>query len=73
MKIPVTWEMCGYADVPCKTPEEAYRYFEENQDHIKLPQSSSYVDASFRLSVDSEEELADYVKALKVFESRKRR
>ena len=64
MKIPVTWEMCGYVDVPCETPEEAFRYFEENSDHIKLPKDGEYVEASFRMTEDSPELLADHLSVM---------
>ena len=51
MKIAVTWQMCGYVDIPgAKTMEEAMETFEKEQDYIKLPESGEYVDGSFELS-----------------------
>lgn len=48
--LPVTWEVCGSAEVDAESIEEAVAYFNENSDHIKLPAHSEYVDGSFELS-----------------------
>lgn len=58
MKVAVTWEMCGYVDIPqAKTIEEAMDIFSKESDHIKLPGDAEYVDGSFRLSTDNPEEM----------------
>lgn len=58
MKIAVTWEMCGYVDIPnAKTTEEAMEIFERESDYIKLPKDGEYVDGSFQLSTDDVEEM----------------
>ena len=50
-KVAVTWQMCGYVDVPdTKTTEEAMEAFNEQCDYIKLPTNGEYVDGSFELS-----------------------
>ena len=58
MKVAVTWQMCGYVDIPnVTTIENAMAYFEENSDYIKLPNDGEYVDGSFELSTDDPEEM----------------
>lgn len=57
MKIAVTWEICGYVDIPeAKTVEEAMKIFKKNSDYIKLP-DGEYVDGSFQLSTEDVEEM----------------
>lgn len=58
MKVAVTWEMCGYVDIPqAKTIAEAMEIFEQESDYIKLPTDCEYVDGSFQLSTYDEEEM----------------
>lgn len=58
MKIAVTWQMCGYVDIPNVTSiESAMIYFENNSDYIKLPANGEYVDGSFELSADDPDEM----------------
>lgn len=57
MKIAVTWQMCGYVDVPENDIESAMTYFENNSDYIKLPTDGEYVDGSFELSTDDPDEM----------------
>ena len=57
MKLAVTWQMCGYVDVPENDVESAMIYFENNSDHIKLPTDGEYVDGSFELSTDDPDEM----------------
>lgn len=57
MKVAVTWEMCGYVDIEAETMEEAMEKFEDESDHIKLPENGDYVDGSFQLSSDDVEEM----------------
>lgn len=62
-KIPVSWEVCGLAEIPksqCKTLEEAIAYVRENPDNIKLPFDFEYVDGSFELSFDDPEAIKQY-------------
>lgn len=56
-KMPVTWEMCGYVEVEADSIEEAVKTFNETSDDISLPNDGEYVDSSFRLSVDSVEDI----------------
>ena len=50
MKIAVTWEMCGYVDIPnVTTIEDAMKTFNRESDYIKLPSDAEYVDGSFRI------------------------
>lgn len=60
MKLAVTWEMCGYIDIPeAKTIEEALDIFAKTSDDIPLPSEGTYVDASFEPSSwDPEEQAA---------------
>ena len=58
MKVAVTWQVCGFVDIPgAKTTEEAMNVFNEQSDHIKLPDNGIYVDGSFELSTDDVEEM----------------
>ena len=57
MKVAVTWQMCGYVDIPADTMEEAMEKFNNESDYIKLPTNGEYVDGSFRLSTDDVEEM----------------
>lgn len=57
MKVAVTWEMCGYVDIEAKTMEEAMEKFEDEVDHVKLPENGEYVAGSFQLSSDDVEEM----------------
>ena len=57
MKVAVTWQMCGYIDIPADTMEEAMEKFYNESDYIKLPTNGEYVDGSFELSSDDVEEM----------------
>lgn len=58
MKLAVTWQMCGYVDIPNVTSiESAMIYFENNSDFIKLPVNGEYVDGSFEMSTDDPDEM----------------
>lgn len=57
MKVAVTWQMCGYVDIPADTMEEAMEKFNNESDYIKLPTNGEYVDGSFELSSDDVEEM----------------
>ena len=58
VKLPVTWEVCGFVEVEANSIEDAVAYFNENSDYISLPKESEYVDGSFRLS----DEGPDFIK-----------
>ena len=58
-KIPVTWECYGVIEVEGDTIEDAlanFRHHEDEEEGYPLPEGE-YVDGSFRLSDDNEEEL----------------
>ena len=58
MKIAVTWEMCGYVDIPdATTTKEAMETFNRESDYIKLPSKGEYVDGSFRLTTEDIDEM----------------
>lgn len=58
MKIAVTWEMCGYVDIPdVTTIEDAMETFNRESDYIKLPSKAEYVDGSFRLTTEDVDEM----------------
>ena len=57
MKVAVTWQMCGYVDIPADTMEEAMEKFNNESDYIKLPTNGEYVDGSFELSSDDVDEM----------------
>lgn len=57
MRLAVTWQMCGYVDIPADTMEEAMEKFNNESDYIKLPTNGEYVDGSFELSSDDVDEM----------------
>ena len=62
--IPVTWEVYGRVVVEASSKEEALKKFHEIEDiegGFELPQEQHYVDGSFRLSDDDEEELLEMI------------
>ncbi len=60
MRVAVTWQMCGYVDVPgVDNMADAIKEIAKNGDHYKLPQDADYVDGSFEpSSYDVEEQEA---------------
>lgn len=63
-KIPVTWEAYGVVEVTGDTIEDALSNFRRVEDQIGLPDDWSYVDGSFRLSDDNEENLKSMIKII---------
>lgn len=62
--IPVTWEVYGRVVVEASSKEEALKKFHDIEDNgggFELPQEHHYVDGSFRLSDDDEEELLEMI------------
>lgn len=55
--IPVTWEVYSTIRVKANNLEEAYKKAKENIEAITLPTESQYVDGSFRLEVETDDEL----------------
>lgn len=51
-RIPVTWSVCGIAEVKGESLESIVESFDEIQDDIPLPEDSSYIDGSFGLSMN---------------------
>lgn len=65
-KVAVTWQVCGYVDIPeAKTTEQAMDIFNRECDYIKLPSKAEYVDGSFELSTQDVEEMEEMVKGVK--------
>ena len=56
MKLAVTWQMCGYIDIPGNTLEESMENFNNNSNHYRLP-GGEYVDGSFELTTQDVEEM----------------
>lgn len=50
IKLPVTYEVCGFITLEADSISKAICFFEENADLIKLPEDVEYVDGSFNLS-----------------------
>lgn len=50
IRLPVTWEVCGFINVEAENIESAIEYFNESADRIPLPEDFEYVDASFSLT-----------------------
>lgn len=60
IRLPVSWEACGFVDVEADSIEEAMKTFKETSDDIPLPAESNYVDSSFKLSTNDPEIIALY-------------
>lgn len=52
-KVPVSWEMCGIAEIKADTLEEAMD-IAQNSDEVEIP-DGEYVDGSFCLSIYEED------------------
>lgn len=61
-KIPVTWKMFGTIEVAADTLTNAMRIARDENGEIPLPEESFYVDGSWQLSSDKENEVALYQK-----------
>lgn len=59
-KVPVTWEVYATIEVEAETLEEAMKIAKDEDGEIPLPTQTEYVDGSWRVNVDSPEELALY-------------
>lgn len=60
IRIPVTWEVCGYVNFHAGTIREALDEFWEKKDELPLPTDSTYIDDSFELSSEEEGIIAAY-------------
>ena len=49
IKIPVTWELCGFVYVEADNIEEAMDKFDKTCDYVPLP-DGEYVDGSFQIT-----------------------
>ena len=63
-RVPVTYEMYGILDVEADSAEEAYRKVRDNPDDYGLPEDASYVDDSFHVADDDEENAVAIVKMM---------
>ena len=63
-KVPVVYEMYGRIDVEAESGEEAYRKVRDNPDDYGLPEDASYVDDSFHVADDDEENAIAIVKMM---------
>lgn len=59
-KIPVTWEMSGFATISASSLAEAIKKFDEIEEDLPLPSYSDYVDGSFHRDHDNPEAIAYY-------------
>ena len=57
MKLAVTYQMCGYIDVPGDTVEQSMENFNNDPDEYDLPKNAVYVDGSFELSTQDVDEM----------------
>lgn len=61
VRIPVSWEMCGWVEVETKADniddamKEAIEIFNDTMDDIPLPDDASYVDGSFEMSCEEDQ------------------
>ncbi len=56
-KIPVSWSVCSVIDIEADTLAEAIEIAKDEAGIIPLPDESSYVDGSWELSMDEQEEI----------------
>lgn len=56
-KIPVAWEMCGIVTVEANTLETAMDIARNESSNIQLPDDGNYVDGSWDLSMEEEDEI----------------
>ena len=59
-KVPVTWEVCGIIEVEAESYEEAFKIAQDEDEEIPIPTDSEYVGGSWRVSVDSPEDIELY-------------
>lgn len=57
--IPVTWSVYSTVRVKGANLRDALNRFKQKMDECPLPTEAEYVDGSFEMSVDNEEELLD--------------
>ena len=62
-KIPVEWSVYAIVDIEAETIEDAIKKFHETEDDIPLPTDSEYIDGSFKISCDEDEEV-EYTKLI---------
>jgi hypothetical protein len=60
IKLPVTWQVCGWIEVEADSLEEAIDNFNPNEHELPKNDEASYVDGSFELT-DSD---PDNIKAM---------
>lgn len=59
-KVPVTWEAYGIIEVEAESYEEAFKIAQDEDGEIPIPTDSEYVEGSWRVNVDSPEDIALY-------------
>ena len=60
IKLPVSWEVCGFVEVEADSIDDAMDIFQETSDHIPLPTDADYVDGSFDLTCYEPESIQAY-------------
>ena len=60
VRLPVTWEVCGFVEVEADTICDAMDIFDETLDHIPLPSEFDYCDGSFDLAIKEPEVIQVY-------------
>lgn len=54
--VPVEWGMYGHVQVAANSAEEALELFYAHEDEFELPSDGEYIDGSFMLSENDEEQ-----------------
>lgn len=62
--VPVVYEMYGRVEVEAESAEEAYRTVRDRPDGFGLPADANYVDDSFHVADDDEEEALESVEEI---------
>lgn len=55
--IPVTWSACGIVKIKANSLSEAMKFVKEDEDIIPIPSENDYVDGSFDLSFEEEDDV----------------
>ncbi len=73
--VPVVWSMIGNVFVSAYSKEEALKYVKENIQDLELPidygPEASYLEDSFQLSADDDDEMMDLIDERRVLKERR--
>ncbi len=62
IKVPVSYEVCGFITVQADSVEEAVEYCENHIDELPLAEEPEYVDGSYELTTTDPDEIGAYLR-----------